>query len=708
MFGAGNFSLSFSSGSGWVILGVLILLAFSVFYYRYTIPPLSNKFKYTLILLRFIGVALIFILLFAPELSYVKTVKVKPVNIVFIDNSNSMVRADSVKRRKEIIKLIKDFHESGKFSSKFFLFDKSLRALNPLTPDSLTFKGRATNYELLFNKIKDVEESASNVVIISDGNPTEGIVPNNFSENISVPVYTVGVGESALPPNVEIGRVITNRTLYKGEKSSVEIAVLSSGIQSGVSSASLYLNGRLADRKKIILNSAGIVKTRLSFTPKKIGINRLTVVVRKLKTEKNIADNRKLIYVNVLKKKKKIFLATSSPSSDFEFIKRALISDSNFVVRDFVEYSKEEQISYGTFKREMDSSEVLFLHNFPTAETSPKLWGIVFSAIKNGKPFYLQITAQTDLKKLDAINEELPFRFKSYSKSYLNVQPAPSGNSTLLKELSGTAFEEFWEKLPPAEYVKTNLFISPAAGILLYIKKGNEKLNFPMMISSGSPVKSLVLFADGIWKWKLKVDLNGSMFFNSFFVNSAKWLCNNKNKDRVKVYLSRSAYKKNEKVYVTAEVFDKLYNHAENAAVTGLISDGKQKFNVVFQKEKAGLYAAEFSGLSAGKYTVSVKAKIGEDVVSGKGKFTVEKFDAEKIDIPMNKNYLSRISQETGGKFIPLANGVKLADLLNRKSKIIRLKKKGRISLFPSEYLLIFIIFIFSAEWFLRKRKSLI
>ena len=708
MLSVGNFALSFSSGAGWVIAGVFILLAFSLFYYRFTIPPVTNKLKYVLILLRFLSVALIFMLLFAPELSYIKVKKVKPVNMVFIDNSHSMVKTDSARTREKIVKLIKKLNESGKFIPEFYLFDKSIGKFNPANTDSLAFNGKATNFELLFNKIKAVEESASNVVIISDGNPTEGVVPDNFSENISIPVYTVGVGDSTIPPNIEIGHVLTNRTIYKGEKATAEISVLSTGIKKSENSISLFLNGRLVKRKNIRLTPNGIVKARLSFTAGKIGLNRLLVVVGKFENEKNIADNRKLIYINVLKKKKKILLVTSSPSADYEFIKRALMSDSNFVVSDFVYYSEKEQISYGALKRSADSADVLFLLNFPTAETPAKMWDLVSSVINNGKPFYLQISAQTDLRKVKGISGELPFRFKSISKSFLNAEPARSGKSALINEFTGNSFEDIWDNLPPVEFVKTDLLISPAATSLLNIKKGRETLNFPMLISGRSPVKSLVLFAEGIWKWKLKIDLNNSMFFNSLFVNSAKWLINKKNKGRVKVYLSKSSFKRNEKVYVTAEVFDKLYNHADNAEVSGVITKGKSKVKIAFGKEKHGLYEAAIPGLPSGNFTISVKAQTGNETVTGKSKFTVEKFDAENLDIPMNINYLKRISKETGGKFVFLEKSNEIVDLLNKKSGIIELKKMERITLFPSEYLLIFIIFTFSAEWFLRKRKSLI
>ncbi len=707
MFGAENFSFSFSAGAGWIILGTLILLGFSIYYYRFTIPPVSSKLKTLLILLRFIALVSIFILLFAPELFLVKTLQVKPLNVVFVDNSNSMVRNDSIKTRERILSLLNDFQSAKNFDSKILLFDKSVNEVNLFSSDSLRFNGKATNYERLFNKIENVEDSASNIIIISDGNPTEGSVPTNFSEKISTPIFTVGVGDSILPPNVELGHIVTNHTVYKGEKTFVDVAVLSSGIKSETGFVSLYLNGRFVEKKKILFTSDGFVKIRLSYKPVRIGINSLRIAVGKSESEKNFSDNIKQLYVRVLKKKKNVLLLTSSPDFDFEFIKRALLSDSNLVVKDFVKYSDKQSVSFGAIKQNVDSSDVLFLINFPTHETSEKIWSIVSAAIKNGKPFYLQVTAEADLSRISQLREELPFRFKSFTKSYFPAQPAVVMKADPIFSSSGIYSEDIWNNLSPVDYVKTNISISSAASTLLEIKKGNKRLNFPLLISAASPVKSFTLFADGIWKWKLKTDLNQIGFFDSFFVNSVKWLTNRKNEGRVKVYLSKSAYKKNESVFITAEVFDKLFNHSENAEVTGIISNGEFRSKIIFRGRNRGLYETSVSNIPVGKYNVKVKAKIGDEVVSGKAKFSVERFDAEKINNPMNKNYLFTISNETGGKFYNIENAKKLVNTLDDESKVRVKKKIEEVDLFPSDYLLIFIIFTFSVEWILRKRKSL-
>ncbi len=703
-----DFSLTFSTGGIWIFAGVLLLFLISWYYYKLTVPPVSKPLKYTLIFLRFIGITLIFILLFSPKINYTVKKKVLPINYIFVDNSVSMVNRDSVKREKEVKAILQKLTSDEKFKSEIFLFDKRVHPFFSTDFDSIRFNGNTTNFERLFNKINSVEDSVANIVLITDGNPTEGMSPNNEIRNISIPVFTVGIGDTATPPNIEIGHLLTNRTVYKGNQTPVEVSVLSTGVEQREVFLSIFVNGKLSAKQKIVLNPEGITKTKLSYTPEKLGVNRLKVVVGRVKGESSFADNSKMIYVNVLKKKKQILFITSSPSSDFEFAKRAVLSDSNYSVSQVIEYSKLQQIDFNAVSNSVSSAESIFLINFPTSETDSKLWRIISSAINKGKPYFLQISSLTDIPRLQKMGANLPLQFTGKKKIVLKAQPVLTQRLNPLFEFPFGSPEEIWNTLPPINFVKTDVKISKASSTLLAINVSGKRLDFPMLISSNSPDKSLILFAEGFWKWKLSTSLENAPFFDSFFINSVKWLTNRTNKGRVNVYLSKEKFNRNETVYAGVEVFDKLYNSATNAYVTGTITDGKSKSEVIFNEKMSGLFEAKISKLLPGKYSLNVVAKRGNEIIKGKANFTVTNFNSEKLNLPVNKNFLSEIARETDGRFVLGSKADEILQILNQNSFIYDKKNVVSLLLFPSEYLLFFIIFTFAVEWFLRKIKSLL
>jgi hypothetical protein len=708
MFGLSDISIQMPNGVLILLLGFVGALLFSVWYYRYTLPPISNVLKAVLIFLRFLGVFLIFLLLLNPVMRFSTKEEVKPVNLVFIDNSSSMLNSDSMKTREKIVGFIQKIINDKKYQSRIFLFDKTLNRFSNDGFDSLNFKGVVTNFEPVFKKISELEDSVQNVIILTDGNPTEGEIPNYVSEQINVPIYTVGVGDTIEPPNIEIGNVLTNGIIHKNDKTPISITILSNGIRNKSTVVAVYLNGKLQEKKNINIGKEGITKVGLHFTPVKLGRNRLSVVVGKVKGEQNIFDNRKIVYVDVIKKKKNIVFITDSPSYDFEFIKRAVQSDTNNSVQEFVNYLPSSNIIEQKFINIIKSSDAIFMINYPLKRSSRRLWKKISQAINYGKPFYLLLTSQTNSDYLKSISTKMGFRFNNNRKTILQAQPVVPDKENPIFSFNGVFPETIWDNLSPVNFIKVFVKFSPVANYLIKTKINNRQLDFPLMISAVTDSKSMTLFAESIWKWKLQSSLENSKFFDEIFVKSTKWLTADKNQDRLKINLPKNVFTQDESIKIFTQVYDPLFNLTSRAKLFGTVRSKSFKSVITFGNIRKGEYKTEIPNLAAGNYRVNVTAILEGDTLKGNGKFTVESFNAEKIKRKVNSDLLRRISFSSEGEFVFLNNSDKISDVLKQNYVERDRTKNIDFVLFPSLFLLFFIIFVFSLEWILRKKNSLI
>ncbi|MCK5457638.1 MAG: hypothetical protein KAI45_10975, partial [Melioribacteraceae bacterium] len=77
-----------------LFLLIIVGIAYTYYIYRYTIPVTSIFLKSVLIFLRVTAISLIVFLIFEPTLIVKYNQSIDPINLVFVDNSNSIVNRD--------------------------------------------------------------------------------------------------------------------------------------------------------------------------------------------------------------------------------------------------------------------------------------------------------------------------------------------------------------------------------------------------------------------------------------------------------------------------------------------------------------------------------------------------------------------------------------------------------------------------------------
>jgi hypothetical protein len=716
MFNLEKIGLSFSFPSFLFILSFILLVGYVVYIYRYTIPSISNGKKVFLIILRLTALTLILFVIFEPVLTLAKKRVLEPVNLIFLDNSRSIQINDGTNRSqtiKDFVKGIKDNNLAG--NSELYTFGSNTSTLSYDSLQRLNFNEGSTNFSKIFSTVSKINRNISSIVIVSDGVITDGSDPLHNAIRLNIPVYTVGTGDSTTRNDVDVKNVLYNEMIYAQTPTTIAASIGNTGFANKTVTVSLYENDTFKDQKKISLSPDGIQNVDFTYLPKNGGEKKLSVVVSNSPGEFTYANNRKVFFINVLNNKIKVLLIAGSPSSDVSFIKNSLKSDNNLSISSITQVARDKFIEKDYSQKLIDSTNIIFLVGFPSKETPPQLLLSVLNEIKDkDKPFFITLSNGVDLLRLKSLQDELPFTVGNISGDYLEIQPdisvSESNNPLLQNNVTNPV--NAWNNLPPVYQPNIDLKSKPESEVISKVKINNIPMNRPLILTRvlGSK-KSIALLAADVWIWKLETATKNLDLFDRFILSSVKWLNTKEDHKEFSVKTTKKLYSLGEQVEFNAQVYDQTFNPVQDADVKVSIKSSNKNYDINLNSIGGGLYEGTFQADQAGDYTYTGEGyKNNNKLGSDEGKFNIGETDIEMVNPTMNSEYLSLLSNQTGGKFFYNSNYRSLYPILKEitahssKDKI----EVSRINLWSNEQLLIAAILFFALEWFMRKRWGML
>ncbi len=716
MFDLEKTSLNFSFSLFFFFIFLALLIGYAVYVYRYTIPNIGTAKKTFLVLLRVLALALLLFVFFEPVLTLAKKKVLEPINLIFLDNSRSIQINDGTNRSQTVKDFVKGLQQNNlSGNSDLYTFGSNTSPLSYDSLQKLDFSGGSTNFAKIFSAVNKIDKNISSIVIVSDGVITEGTDPLHTAEKLNVPIFTVGVGDSTTRNDVEIKNVLYNEMIYAQTPTAVVATVRNIGFADRNVNVSLFENDVLADQKNVTLSAEGIQNINFTYTPKTAGEKKLSVIVSNLPGEFTYANNKKVFYLNVLSNKVKILLISGSPSSDVSFIKNTLRSDDNFEVNSITQVSADKFIEKNNQQKLIDSANVFFLVGFPSKETPAQLFQSVVKEIsEKDKPYFITLSSGVDYLKLKSLQTELPFTIGNLNNDYLEIQPDISSgqqDNPLLQNNASNPIDA-WNNLPPVYQPNVDLKSKPESEIISKVKINYVPMSRPLILTRilGNK-KSIAVLAKDIWRWKLETAPKNLDLFDRFITSSVKWLNTKEDHKQVTIKTSKKIYSLGEQVEFNAQVYDQTFNPVSDADVNIKIKSGDENYSLNLNSLGNGLYEGAFQTNKPGDYTfsgdaVQNKNKLGSD----NGKFNVGEVDIEMSNPQMNYEYLSLLSNQTGGKFFYNSNYKMLFPILkelNKRSSKDKIEISD-INLWSDEWLLIAAIFLFGLEWFFRKRAGML
>ena len=259
MFGFENVDLGFSFNVFFFFIGLIILAAYSIYVYRFTLPPVAKSKKFLLIFLRSLALVILLFIFFEPVLTLTKKNILTPINLFFFDNSKSITIDDGTNRIEEIknlIELTKSASING--NKQYYSFGSTVNLIDEDTISTIKFSETVTDFSKIFSNVNQTENNIASITIISDGVITEGSTPIYSAEKLGIPVFTVGIGDSTKKNDVEIKNVINNEFIYAETPTTILATILNNGFSGKTSQISLYENSQLIEQKSLILDESGV------------------------------------------------------------------------------------------------------------------------------------------------------------------------------------------------------------------------------------------------------------------------------------------------------------------------------------------------------------------------------------------------------------------------------------------------------------------
>ncbi len=710
----------------WFLLGLLLTLACiaALFFYRHTIPPILPSKKNVLILLRTLGLWLILFAMFEPILTLISSKNEAPKAIVLIDDSRSMtIESGNLKRNDEVRNFLESFstfrnieHFFASFAEKTFI---------TTSPQSLQFKGDATDISqaLRWANARSREENIRALVMVTDGNFTTGNNPLYDAEQMGLPLYIVGVGDTIEPKDIAVQPIVTNDYGYVGKSVPVAVSIKSTGYDKLVDVV-LFDNNKEISRQTLRLSqSQKNYSLQFSYQPTEKGTRKLTVSVQSQDDELTQKNNTSSEFISIIDFKRKTVIFAGAPSSDVSFIRRILEEEQGSEIKLFIQKQGAQFYDKQPDASSLANAQTIIFIGFPHTTTSPQILSLIAKELEKGKPLLFIAGLTTDYNRLKSIEQYLPFSVLSSRQQEFLVTAdiKPSANASSIFQIPETDYQtDIWTQLPPIYKTETFVKAKPDAQILATAMMNGVPLSEPLILTKNTQnSKVLAILGYGLYRWKLlgqaadiskgKTDVIDVL--NTFVTNSMQWLTIDNDKKRVTIRAMKRQFSTGERIEFIGQVYDPALSPMDKAyvEVNIKVSNGIKK--AILQSIGNGQYAATTEPLPVGDYSFTGSAYVSNELYgSDEGRFSIGENPAEYHSLTMNKQLLTDLAKRTGGKFYLSGESDAMESDIKKHPQFMTntVQHSDEIPIWNALILLGLALLCFSMEWFIRTRSRLV
>jgi len=720
-----SIQLGFSASTAVILLLIVVGSAVAFLFYRYTLPPVSRGKRTLLAILRAAALSLLLMLLLEPLLRLVVSFTEPPGLAVLVDNSKSMRIVDRKGNRAEQLASVLKSNELSNVGSDatllFYTFGTRPAEAPNILSDSLQLNEDATDIAAALRRIsrdKD-QRNIQAALLLTDGMYNLGSNPIHDAEQLGLPLYTVGIGDSSEQKDIVITKIATNDLVFNESEVPVDVTIKSSGFGGERVEVVLGEGAKELNRTRLVLGEGTReYPVRLTYVPEGEGTRRYTVRVSSLPGELTEDNNRRSFFARVLKSKLRTLIIAGSPSPDLSIVKQTLVEEKNISVRSYTQRAPSGFYEGSLRRSDLDSADCIILIGFPTQGTSPATLDLVRSGlIQDVKPLFFINGKAVDSNKLHSLGPVLPFILASApstTEQYVFFQPADAQRlHPILVPGSGSDIET-WKRLPPIFKTQTTYRAKPEAVTLGVVMIQNITTNEPLiLIRNVNRQKSLAVVGYGIWRWRLMAQGSPETekLFGNFLANTIRWLTTKEDDKPVKVTTTKQAFTEGEPVEFVGQVYDASANPVDNAQLRITAMYDGREYEAVLRPIGSGRYEGTIDGLSAGDYTFRATAQVdGQPLGEDRGRFSVGELNLEFQDTRMDAPLLRQLAFRTGGESFSPEHLANLQTVLRSKGALTsrELQTSTELELWNWQYTLGLIILLLGVEWFVRKRSGML
>jgi uncharacterized membrane protein len=630
---------------------------------------------------------------------------------------------------------------SERFVLRFFRFSDVARRIGGL--QEMTFDGTHTNLASALDAARGELSGVplSGLVMVTDGADTgarpltEAIVPLQAA---GIPVFTVGLGDEQITPDIELGRVELPRAVLEGSTLMVDVVVTQHGFRPGsVVPVIVEDETSILVEESVELGPDGEpVVTRIGFELGEAGAKRVRFRIPTQPNERVDRNNTRDAWVDVRGEREKILYFEGEPRWEVKFMRRAVSDDDNLqlvllqrtaeskFLRLEVSDSTELEFGFPTTREELYRYRALVIGSVEASFfTHDQLQMIAdFVSRRGGSVLFLGGHssfaeggwAGTSVEEIMPVILGPPQRGADGYFTHVKVAPTPAGLAHPAVQLDADLddVEERWEGLPPVTAVNRldAIAIRPGATALLTGERSEGGQQVVLAFQRYGRGKSIALSVQDSWLWQMHADVSlEDQSHEALWKQMLRWLVDGV-PDAVAAATDQEQVEPAEMVRLVANVQDSTFIAVNDAQVTarvtspsGLVEDLALEWTV----EEDGEYAVEFRPAELGDYEIAVDA--GRQGASLGGDVThvhAAPSDREYFGAARRTQLLQRIADDTGGRFYTRANVSTLPDDITITGAGVTLAEELDLWDMPALFLLMLVLM--GAEWGFRRIRGLV
>ena len=550
----------------------------------------------------------------------------------------------------------------------------------------------------LFSEIKDrySNRNLAALILASDGIYNQGADPLYISDDAPYSIYTVALGDTTQQKDIVISRVNYNRIAFLGNDFPLEITVSTykcAGTQNKITVSSE--NQQLYSENFVVGEQLVSHTFTTKLTASKPGIQRYRIAVSTIPGEISTANNYQEIFVEVLDGRQKILILQSAPHPDIAALKQAIEKNKNYTVDNFM---------LSDFSGSIASYSLVILHQVPS------MTDVGFQVTNQLKtlpvPVLYIIGTQSNIPAYNSLMTGLmiPQNMNAYNEATGIYNPDFSLFSV------SSEIERMISEFPPLQVPFSQYRPVTAAQVLVYQKIGNVNTRIPLILfNQGVDRKSATITGEGIWRWRLAnyIKMGNQLAFDELFSKIIQYLAVKEDKSQFRVLL-KNTYTESEAVQIDAELYNDSYQLINEPDVNIVITDANKKLYPYAFTRTTNAYYLNTGSLEPGDYTYKATTSFAGKAFQKTGMFTVMSLNIESMNSVADHNLLNTMAVRHKGKMVYPSQLNQIEQLLASRDdlKTIVYTQKRYTDLVSFLPVLLLLIVLLSAEWFIRKRNG--